>query len=447
MPRRRNFQQPHRRNDRSLDRRANRFYTARFAAGYPSGPRGRIANPLFVGSNPTPASLPFAPKFSAPLILFALLSGCAHSTLNIRDYGATGDGKFLNTFAFKKAIAKCKTSGGGIVRVPPGIYLTAPIELLSSMTLHLDPGATIKFTDDPTDFPFVETRFEGLTTTAHRPCLWADGCRNIAITGAGIIDGSGARWWHPTLAKRPPLAQFRNCTNVKIEGVTFQNSPMWTLHLLYSDHIVVRNAKFLAPQKSPNTDGCDIDSCRDVLIENCFASDGDDAFCLKSGKNEDGRRINRPTENITIRHCKVEHAHGAVVIGSEMSGSIRHVLFEDIDCDSTDNGIRIKTMRGRGGVVEDVLAQNIRMKNVGNAFILTMRYQSSQPEPLSERTPLLHDIHLKNIFARDCKTAGIIEGLEEQPIENITLENLDITAAVPLRCEYGKNIIGIQSAR
>ncbi|WP_428939375.1 glycoside hydrolase family 28 protein [Fontivita pretiosa] len=345
--------------------------------------------------------------------------------------------------------------------MPAGWYLTGPIDLVSNMTLHLDEGAVIMFSDDPEEYPPVETRWEGIMRQARRPLLWANGCTNVAITGSGIIDGQGARWWEsiqrmrrqrqsspatppPTpddaLRRRPPLAQFRDCRRVRIEGVTFQNSPFWTLHLLFSDDIVVRNCRFLAPEDAPNTDAMDIDSCRRVLVEDCHADVGDDAFTLKSGRDEDGRRVARPTERVTIRGCTVKRAHGGVVIGSEMSGDVRNIRFENCDFEGTDTGVRIKTMRGRGGVVENVRVNNIRMKDVINSFHITMRYRFTEPEPVSQRTPRVRDIRIRNIIARDSRRAGVIDGLEERPIEDVAFENLDITAAEPLTISDARSI-------
>jgi polygalacturonase len=291
-----------------------------------------------------------------------------------------------------------------------------------------------------------------------RPCLWAKGCRDVAISGSGIIDGQGAKWWapiqqmrreraellkkYPTTApasrpweqdaslRRPPLVQFRDCINVNIEGVTFQNSPFWTMHLLFSDNVTVRNAQFLAPQDGPNTDAMDIDSCRKVLVEGCHASVGDDAFTLKSGKDEDGRRVGRPTEDVTVNDCSVAHAHGGVVIGSETSGSVRRVRFKNCTFDGTDAGVRIKSARGRGAFVEDVQASDIRMNNVKTAIVVSMRYQQrtgAMPEPVSERTPRFHDILISNVTAHESNRAATIEGLEEMPIMNVTISNFDVT--------------------
>lgn len=388
-------------------------------------------------------------------------------TFDVRAHGAAGDGKTLDTVAFRQAIVAVQQVGGGTVLVPRGVYLVEPIDMVSNMTLHLDEGAILLFSDDPDHYPLVDTRWEGILRQGRRPLLWAKGCENVSITGKGIIDGQGHRWWlaiqerrrqrdaarragttlpanvpapdDPT-TRRPPLVQFRDCNNVLIDGVTMQNSPFWTCHILLSDNITVRNARFLAPEDGPNTDAIDIDSCRNVLVENCYADVGDDAFTLKSGRNEDGRRVGRPTENVTIRNCTVAHAHGGVVIGSEMSGDVRNIRFHDCTFNGTDAGVRIKTMRGRGGVVEDIVARNIRMNNVGNTFIITMRYQNVPQEPVSERTPTVRNVLIENITAQNSRSAGIILGLEERDVENLTLRNLDITAREGMVCSYGSNV-------
>jgi polygalacturonase len=400
-------------------------------------------------------------RFSLGTLLFVLIcGGCKISnfptatpkaTFDVKTLGATGDGTTLDTDAFKRAIAACQQAGGGTVVVPAGKYLTQPLDMVSNMTLHVEEDATILFSENFSDYPLVETRWEGIIRQARRPCLWAKDCENVAITGKGVIDGQGMAWWRPIQERRRqrlanstsavvqtpqeeaerrrgPLVQFRDCKNVKIDGPTFQNSPFWTLHVLFTDHVVIRNAKFLAPENGPNTDAVDIDSCRHVLIENCHADVGDDAFTLKSGRDEDGRRVGRPTEHVTVRNCTVYHAHGGVVIGSETAGSLRHIRFSNLTFTGTDAGVRIKSTRGRGGTVEDVRADNIKMKDVGNTFIITMRYSRVPEEPVSERTPRFHNIHLSNITARDSRTAGVIAGLEEMPIRDITVKNLDVTA-------------------
>lgn len=392
----------------------------------------------------------------------------AGPVFNIVDLGAIGDGTTLATAAFHKAIEAVRSAGGGVVRVPAGKFLTAPLQFVSNMTLQIDSGATIVFTQNPNEYPLVDSRWEGVMTRGHQPCLWARDCHDIAITGAGTIDGQGASWWaaqvrgpttNPALQspitdatgadpnnaadanrRRPPLCQIRDCTNVRIDGVTFTNSPFWTLHLLFSDNIDVHGARFVNPPKSPNTDACDIDSCRHVMISDCFADVGDDAFCLKSGRDADGLRVNRPTEDVTVTRCTVAHAHGLVVIGSETSGGVRHVRFTDCTCDGTDNGIRIKSTRGRGGVVEDVVASNITIKNVQTAVLITMRYTRTEPRPVSNATPIFRDIHIDHITATGVKKIGSIEGLEEMPISNITFNDLSVSGSAGIFCSYGKDI-------
>jgi polygalacturonase len=386
-------------------------------------------------------------------------------TFDVTAHGAVGDGTTNNSEAFRRSIDACRAANGGVVRIPTGRFLTGPIDMVSNMTLHLDEGAVLLFTDDPDDYPLVETRWEGTMRQARRPLLWARDCRNIKITGSGVIDGQGQRWWRPLQAgrlqrprnpttapasrpwdddgsrRRPPLVQLRDCDGILVDGVTFQNSPFWTMHLLFSDNIIVRRAKFFAPEDGPNTDAMDIDSCRRVLVEDCYADVGDDAFTLKSGRDADGRRVGRPTEDVTVRRCVVKHAHGGVTIGSEMSGDIRRVRFYDCDFEGTDTGFRMKTMRGRGGVVEDVRAENIRMKNVINAIWITMRYQRTDPAPYSEETtPIFRDIHLNNITATGSRRAGIIDGLEEMSIQDVTFGNMDIAAQQGFTCSYGSGI-------
>ena len=240
---------------------------------------------------------------------------------------------------------------------------------------------------------------------------------------------------------RPPMIQPVDCQRVRIEGVKLQNSPFWTCNPIYCDDLTVHNVTIINPEHSPNTDGINPDSCSNVHISNCHISVGDDCITIKSGRDEDGRRVGRPCENITITNCTMLNGNGGVVIGSEMSGDVRKVTISNCVFDGTDRGIRIKTTRGRGGVVEDVRVSNIVMSRIPRApFNLNMFYSSAPEEPISERTPTLRNIHFSDIIVKDCPKAGFILGLPERPAENITFNNIQIEAKTGFVCKDAHGI-------
>lgn len=372
---------------------------------------------------------------------------------DITAYGAVDDAKVSSADAFRKSIADCQKAGGGVVRVPAGHYLTGPIDMVNNMTLQVDNGAVVLFETDRAKYPEVTSRWEGLTENGPHPLLFANALHNIAITGAGTFDGQGSEWWatmdmaehgnarpNRPIRRRPPLVQIKDCTGVRIEGPSFINAPCWTVHLLYSENIDVGNCKMINPPTSPNTDALNADSCRHVLVHDCFADVGDDAFGIKSGRDEEGRKMNRPSEDITYIRCHVAHGHSVCAIGSEESGCVRHVRFIDCDGDGTDNGIRIKSTRGRGGAVEDIVASYFHLKNVRNAIVLSLRYTRTPVEPFSERTPQFRDIHIDHVTASNAGRCCVIEGLEELPIRNVTLGYLNLSGTNGVTCSYANDI-------
>ncbi len=388
------------------------------------------------------------------IALTMLLAAPAQARVfNIKDYGAVNDPAVSSSGAFKRAIADCRAAGGGVVEVPAGKYLTGPIVMVDNMTLQVDRDAVVLFVTGRENYPDVTSRWEGLTEKGPSPLLFADGLHNIAITGPGTIDGQGAAWWkdmdmaekgnarpNRPIRRRPPLVQIKDCDQVRIDGPTFLNSPFWAIHLLYSENIDVGNCRIINPPTSPNTDALNTDSCRHVVVHDCFADVGDDGFGIKSGRDEEGRKAHRPTEDVTYIRCHVAHAHSVCAIGSEESGDVRHIRFLDCDGDGTDNGIRIKSTRGRGGVVEDVVASHIRLKNVGTAIVLSMHYTQTPPEPYSERTPVFRNISIDHLTAENVKKCCLIEGLEEHPIEHVTLQDLDLSGASGITCSYAKDV-------
>ena len=388
--------------------------------------------------------------FAGAITLAAVAAG---RVFDITAYGAVNNPAVASTDAFRRAIADCQHAGGGVVEVPAGRYLTGPIEMVDNMTLQVDRGAVVMFETGREHYPDVTSRWEGLTEHGPHPLLFADGRRNIAITGPGTFDGQGPAWWREMdlaergnarpnrpIRRRPPLVQIKDCRHVRIDGPTFTNAPFWTVHLLYSEDVDVGHCRMINPPTSPNTDALNADSCRHVVVHDCFADVGDDGFGIKSGRDEEGRSLNRPSEDITFIRCHVAHAHSVCAIGSEQSGGVRHIRFIDCDGDGTDNGIRLKSTRGRGGVVEDVVASNIRLRNVGTAIVISLRYTSTPAEPRSERTPLFRGISIDHVTAQNAGKCCTIEGLEEQPITDVALAELDLSGTAGVTCRYVRNL-------
>lgn len=374
---------------------------------------------------------------------------------NVRDYGVTGDGTTLETAGFRRAIEACVARGGGTVYLPPGRYLTGTIELKSHVTLELDAGATILGSENPDDYPTTKSVW-GDPKDMMAPLIFAADAENIAITGRGTIDGQGKIWWKrielafprrnwpepktpedfAEVAKvkrgRPHLIRPIRCKDVLIEGVSLQNSAEWNVHPMLCDRVRVEGISILADPSSHNTDGINPEACSNVHILNCRINTGDDCVTLKSGLDELGRRMGRPTENVMIANCVMYRGHGGVTIGSEMSGGVRNVTVTNCVFTGTDNGIRIKSQRGRGGVVEGVVASNIVMQDVPTPFIITTFYSGSdkpdEVHPVNEGTPRYRNFLFSNITARGAKNAGAITGLREQPVEDITFSNVHIDA-------------------
>lgn len=423
--------------------------------------------------------------------------------VSIRDFGAVSDGITKNTEAIAKAIASVSEKGGGTVLVPRGFWLTGPIIFKSNINLHLEAGALIIFSRDFDDYPLVETSFEGLNTIRCMSPIYAKEVENIAISGSGTIDGNGDAWrfvkkdkmtdsqwkkllskggflnekktmWYPTesskygyessssfnvpdtkdrkeLVKmkdflRPVMVSIVKSKRILLDGVTFQNSPAWNIHPLMSEDIIIRNLNVRNPWYSQNGDGLDLESCKNVLIYNNTFDVGDDAICFKSGKDKDGRDRNMPTENVVVKNNIVYHGHGGFVIGSEMSGGVRNVHVSHCTFMGTDVGLRFKSTRGRGGLVENIYISNIDMLNIptdvinfnlfygGNSPILEAD-QSAETEqrkedavPVTEETPSFRNIFLKNITATGSGTAANFQGLPEMNLQNVKLENAFLEA-------------------
>jgi polygalacturonase len=368
------------------------------------------------------------------------------TTFNVLDYGATSDGQTLDTGALQAAIEACSEAGGGTVYVPAGQYVTGSLFLKSHITLYLDAGAVLLGSQNTADYPPVENRWEGVSRKTHAPLIGGDDLTHIAVVGRGTVDGRGAFWWklHRDRAldyPRPRLISFSRCTNVIIEGITCTNSPSWTIHPYACNNVTVDKVSITNPANSPNTDGVNPESCSNVHISNCHIDVGDDCVTIKSGTEEEDRDKLLPCENITITNCTMVHGHGGVVIGSEMSGDVRNITIANCVFEGTDRGIRLKSRRERGGVVEDIRVTNVIMKDVMCPFIMNLYYgcgawgtdkiADRSPWPVNEGTPRFRRVHFSNITARDVRyAAAFLYGLPEMPVEEITFSNVDISMAL-----------------
>jgi polygalacturonase len=429
--------------------------------------------------------------------------------MNLSDHGAIADGTTLCTNAFARAIDACANAGGGKVIVPRGTYLTGPIQLRSHAELHLERGATILFSRNYHDYPLVVTDWEGEDAVRCMSPIWGVELHDVAITGEGTFDGQGEAWrpvkkwkmpdeqwaklvasggavdeeeiWWPTARAmngaqvverlrstksaldpqayeeardflRPNMVKLTRCRGVTLDGPTFRNSAAWNVHLLLCENVTIRNVTILNPWYSTNGDALDLDSCRNVKLTHSHFDAGDDAICIKSGKDEAGRKRGVPCENIDISNCTVVRGHGGVTIGSEMSGGVRNLRVANCVFTNTDIGLRFKTTRGRGGVVENVDISNVAMSNIKHdAISLNMFYWTSnaprpQPEPLSERTPVFRNFTFRNIICDGAARAIEMRGLTEMPIESIRLENVRIRATKGAILTDARNIT-IESSR
>ena len=435
----------------------------------------------------------------------------AHA-LNVADYGAARDGKTLCTAAIQAAIDACAARGGGRVEVPRGMFLSGPISLASNVDFHLDSGSLLIFSRDYDLYPLVYASFLGKDTVQCTSPITARNLHDVCITGSGTIDGAGDAWrpvkrakvsedfwnklvksggvtsaqqdqWWPTAAARdgeaalqklrdsdeppkmqdyrglrdllrPDMVAFIDCRNVLIDGPTFRNSPFWAVQILRCNEVLARNSTIFNQLWAQNGDGIGFDSSRDIVMENCTVYAGDDNIVLKSGKGPVARRRHLPTENVLIRHCTSMWGHGGFVLGSETSGDIRNVRITDCVCDGTDIGLRFKSLRGRGGVVENVSVDHIRMRNIKTqAILFDMYYEitnspeksyvaaASPPEPLSERTPRFRRFVLSDIVCESADQSILVRGLPELPISQICFENMRLNASHGASIDEASDIV------
>ena len=425
-------------------------------------------------------------------------------SVNIIDFGAVPDGVTLNTQAINNAIKDVNKRGGGKVVIPAGLWLSGPIELLSNVNLYTEKNALVLFTDDHSQFPIIDTSFEGLETRRCQSPISARNAENIAITGHGTFDGNGDTWrpvkmdkltesqwkkkvasggivdedtkvWYPSEGSRkgamacvnfnvpegietdeewesirdwlrPVLLNFVKCNKVLLEGATFKNSPSWCLHPLSCENITINKVTVSNPWYSQNGDALDLESCNKALIINNSFDAGDDGICIKSGKDEDGRRRGEPCRNVVVMNNTVLHGHGGFVVGSEMSGGVKNIFVDNCTFLGTDVGLRFKSTRGRGGVVENIYISNINMINIPNeALIFNLFYggkgRGEDPNEedkkdvedilpaVTEETPVFRNIFIKDITCKGVGRAAFFNGLPEMRIKNINMENITVSNA------------------
>lgn len=450
--------------------------------------------------------LPFEmPRVKAPVF--------PDNEVNLKDFGAVGDGMHLCTEAFAKAIDALDKKGGGKLTVPAGVWFTGPIVLKSNINLHIEKGAIVLFSPDVDLYPLVETVFEGLDTRRCQSPISGRNLVNVAITGQGAIDGNGHYWrplkkqkvtegqwkaatsrggvykrpdyWFPypetlkgdTISNmnvpqnlkteeewqsvrhflRPVMVSFIECKNIWLEGVIFQNSPAWNLHPLMCENVLIENVEVRNPSYAQNGDGLDLESCKNALIVNSSFDVGDDGICLKSGKDEDGRRRARACENVIVDGCTVYKGHGGFVVGSEMSGGVRNISVSNCQFLGTDVGLRFKSKRGRGGVVENIWIRNISMIDIPTEPVTFNLYYGGKsavevlesgevvpvkvaPMPVDETTPCFRNIHIEHLTCSNARRAMYFNGIPEMPIDGITLKHIRISAKNDAEFYYCKNI-------
>ncbi|MGG9972070.1 glycosyl hydrolase family 28 protein [Ferruginibacter sp. SUN002] len=435
-------------------------------------------------------------------------------TFNIVNYGAIADGYTLNSKSINTAIDSCAANGGGTVLIPRGAWLTGPIVMKSNIDLHLADGALVIFTPDFNQYPLVISSFEGVDAARCQAPVTAENLENIAITGKGIMDGNGYYWrplkkskmsdaeWKNHLSKyggvltedkktwysstkalkgladnnigklkggkqlkdfedvkdflRPNMIRIANCKNILLQDVTFENSPAWTTHLMLSDHITLQNLRVKNPWFGTNTDALDLESCTHANVQGCVFDTGDDGICIKSGRDEEGRKRGRPTADIIVNNCVVYHSHGGFVIGSEMSGGANNIYVSNTNFIGSDIGLRFKTTRGRGGVVENIYVNNVNMLDIpGEAILFDMYYAAQDPintggekrEPpkvefkaVDESTPIFRNFYFRNITCNGAAKGIFVRGIPEMHVKNVWMENLLLQANEGVDIQEASNI-------
>ena len=428
-------------------------------------------------------------------------------SVDILDFGGVGDGKTLNTEAFAKAMNSLSAKGGGHLVVPEGIWLTGPITLESHVDLHVTENAILVFSPDQDLYPIIDTNFEGLDVRRCLSPINALGAKHISITGGGIIDGSGEYWrevkkrkvssdqwkailgrggllsedgsvWYPDEGYmkarltagslnypdpsldeleiktflRPVMVSLRECENILLEDCTFQNSPCWNIHPLYCRNMIINRITVRNPHYSANGDGIDIDACENVIVKDSSFDVGDDAICIKSGKDADGRRHGIACRNLLISGCTVYHGHGGFVVGSEMSGGVDHILVEKCRFIGTDVGLRFKSTRGRGGLVEKIWCRDIFMKDIVTYGVIFNLYYAGVAatdmngeakediQPVDETTPVFRDIRFDGIVCSGARQSVYVNGLPEMPVRGLRFANSTFTARQGREVHYAEDV-------
>lgn len=435
-------------------------------------------------------------------------------TFNVMNYGAVADGMTLNSNAINKTIEECFKQGGGTVLIPRGSFVTGPIIMKSNINLHLAKGALVIFSPDFNQYPLVVSTFEGVEAARCQSPVTAEYLENIAITGEGIMNGNGYYWrplnrnkmtesewkahqkkyggvltedgktWYSsakalkgftdkTIGKlaggkavkdfedvkdflRPNMIRIFNCKNVKIQDVTFENSPAWTTHIQFSEHITIKNLTVKNPWFGQNTDALDLESSKNALIEDCHFDTGDDGICIKSGRDEEGRRKGMPTKDVIVNNCVVYHAHGGFVVGSEMSGGVNNMFVSNCTFIGSDIGLRFKTTRGRGGLVENIYVDNVNMKDIpAEAILFDMYYMAKDPvvlsgekreppkveaKPVDETTPQFRNFYFSNITCNGAAKGIFVRGIPEMHVKNIWIENAVLQADEGIDIQEATNI-------
>jgi polygalacturonase len=456
--------------------------------------------------NQTSAQQKISETYSWDHLPTAKVPSFKRDTFNIVKFGAISTPSSLNTKSVTDAIDECAKQGGGVVLIPKGIWLTGPIRLKSNVNLHLAKGAKLEFSPNKDLYPLVSGNFEGRQTVRNQSPISGDDLENVAITGNGIIEGNGDVWrplakgkqtdeqwaaklssggvmsddgktWYPSLQSkrgqalaksgeldklstieefrpikdylRPNLVVLTSCKSVLLEGVTFQNSPAWCLHPLMCTDLTIRRVFVNNPPWAQNGDGLDIESCKNVLVENSKLECGDDGLCIKSGKDEQGRKRGMPCENITIHDDTVYHAHGGFVIGSEMSGGAKNIFVYHCAFIGTDKGLRFKTARGRGGVVSDIYVKDIYMKDIVQEAVYFDMYYFTKPPvsgekppvfPVDVTTPRFQDFYISDIKCDNSDIGIFVRGLPEMSIRNINFQNIQLTSATGVQIIEADNI-------
>jgi polygalacturonase len=418
------------------------------------------------------------------LSAFALFAGISvyqanADVYNVRDYGAKGDGQTVDTNAIQTAIDTCGKAGGGAVLLPAGVYLSRPIFLKDKVTLQLDEGAKLKATDNPQDFIKKGRDAEAVKSSGdYNAFITGKKLTDAAIVGKGIIDGSGVNWWIPAerarekqpgyTMPRPRLVLFENCTNVKVIGVSLVNSPSFHLMPKRCENVLIEGVTIRCPSIAPNTDAIDPSECRNVRISKCLIDVGDDNIAIKSG-SRNPQYPDRASANIVVSDCVFTHGHG-MSIGSETNGGVFNLLVENCRFERLASGIRIKSSRGKGGLVENITYRNIFMYNVKVPISISSWYQDdaedSDVQPMTDTTPLFRNIRIQNVIANspygaieiaeritdffyyyylyhehlEPRSAGIIAGLPESRVSDVLLENVRITADKGMKIYNAENV-------